>query len=237
MNLLRPRSHRKPVRSELDGGPAGLHTEHWDDHQDAVAFVRRPQVCLGDGVTTPGLWFPGHGLVVARERRPRVIGHRRDGSEIGEIMGGAFGTSGLYVDNFIDVFDGTQLAIDTSLTTHKWALFLDALTPDYSANVDFTAAPYTSNQSSGAGYTAGGQTIVSPTTTESPAGTLMYDMADQVWVSPTTVTARGGVLYADVLATNSLIVAQTFGADIVSTAGTFTIAFNALGVFTIDLTP
>ena len=37
MNLLRPRTHRKPVRSELDGGPAGVHVEHWDDHQDAVA--------------------------------------------------------------------------------------------------------------------------------------------------------------------------------------------------------
>ena len=143
--------------------------------------------------------------------------------------------SGLYVENFIDVLDGTQLAIDLSLTTHKVALFLDALTPDFSVNQDFTAAPYTSNQSSGTGYTAGGQTIVSPTITESPATQLMYDMADQVWVSPTTVTARGSITYADVLATNSLIVAHTFGSDIVSTAGTFTIAWNALGVFTIDL--
>jgi len=232
MNLLRPRSHRKPVRSELDGKLAGVETEHWDDHQDAVAFGRRPHVFVPDR----GLYFPGIGVLRRRDAPPHVIGRTRRGRIVPAIAGGVM-ASGLYVENFIDVFDGTQLAIDLSLTTHKIALFLDALTPDFSVNQDFTAAPYTSNQSSGTGYTAGGQTIVSPTTTESPAGTLMYDMADQVWASPTSVTARGSVTYADVLATNSLIVAHTFGSDIVSTAGTFTIAWNSLGVFTIDLVP
>jgi hypothetical protein len=236
MNLLRPRTHRKPVRSEDDGRLAGFHTEYWDDHQDAVAFGHRPHVIVGDGLTTPGLYAPGIGFLVRRERRP-WRGARDLARSLHRNEDGAFGTSGIYVENMIDVFDGTQLAIDLSLTTHKIALFLDALTPDYSANQDFTAAPYTSNQSSGTGYTAGGQVVVSPTTTESPAGTMMYDLGDQVWASPTTVTARGSVEYADALATNSLIVAHTFGADIVSTAGTFTIAWNSLGVFTVDWTP
>ena len=140
----------------------------------------------------------------------------------------------MYVDNYIDVLDGTQLAIDLSLTTHKWALYTDTLTPNFSTEVSYSA---TNEVAANGDYAAGGKTITSPTTTESPAGTLMYDMADQVWASPTTVTAHGGILYADVLGTNNLIVAQTFGADITSTAGTFTIAFNALGVFTIDFTP
>ena len=78
---------------------------------------------------------------------------------------------------------------------------------------------------------------MSPTTTESPSGTLMYDMADQVWVAPTTVTARGAIEYADVLGGNNLIVAMTFGSDFTSTAGTFTIQFASTGVFAIDLTP
>jgi hypothetical protein len=232
MNLLRPRTHRKPVVNQLDGHVAGFELEHWDDHQDATAFVRRPRVIVGDGRTTPGLFAPGIGLVVWRERRP-WRGMRDLARSLHRNEDGTFGTSGMYVDNYIDVLDGTQLAIDTSLTTHKWALYTDTLTPNFSTDVSYSAT----NEVTGTGYTAGGQTIVSPTTTESPAGTLMYDMTDQVWVAPTTVTARGGILYADVLGTNNLIVAQTFGGDIVSTAGTFTIAFNALGVFTIDLTP
>jgi hypothetical protein len=112
-------------------------------------------------------------------------------------------------------------------------MYTNTLTPNFSTDVSYSAT----NEVSGTGYTAGGQTIVSPTTTESPAGTLMYDMADQVWASPTSVTARGAILYADALGADNLIVAMTFGADFTSTAGTFTIQFASTGVFTIDLTP
>jgi hypothetical protein len=145
----------------------------------------------------------------------------------------AWTASGLYVLNWIDLLDATQLAIDTSLTSHKIALYNNTETPNYSAEVGYAAT----NEVSGTGYTAGGQVIVSPTTTDSPAGTLMYDMADQVWAAATSVTARGAKLYADVLVGNNLIVGVNFGADYTSTAGTFTIQWNALGVFTIDLTP
>jgi hypothetical protein len=145
----------------------------------------------------------------------------------------AFTSSGLYVTNFIDILDATQLAINLSLTTHKWAMYTNTLTPNFSTDVSYSAT----NEVSGTGYTAGGQTILSPTVTESPAGTLMYDMADQVWASPTSVTARGAILYADALGADNLIVAMTFGADFTSTAGTFTIQFASTGVFTIDLTP
>lgn len=145
----------------------------------------------------------------------------------------AFSSSGLYVTNWIDVLDATQLAIDTSLTTHKWALYTNTLTPDFSANTAYSST----NEVSGTGYTAGGATIGSPTTTESPTGSLMYDMADQAWTSSTFSSVRGGILYADALAGNNLIVAQTYGADFGVTSGTFTVQFAATGVFAIDLTP
>jgi hypothetical protein len=145
----------------------------------------------------------------------------------------AWTASGLYVTNWIDILDATQLAIDTSLTSHKWALYTNSLTPNFSTDQSYSAT----NEVSGTGYTAGGQVIVSPTTTESPAGTLMYDMADQVWASPTSVTARGAILYADALGGNNLIVGVNFTSDFTSTAGTFTIQFASTGVFTIDLTP
>jgi hypothetical protein len=146
----------------------------------------------------------------------------------------AWTVSGLYLDTWIKLLNSTQLAIDTSLTSHKIAMYNNTETPNYSAETGGYSA---TNEVSGTGYTAGGQVIVSPTTTESPTGTLMYDMADQVWVSPTSVTARGAKLYADALAGNNLIVGVNFGSDFTSTAGTFTIQWAATGVFTIDLTP
>lgn len=145
----------------------------------------------------------------------------------------AWTASGLYVTNWIDLLDATQLAIDTSLTSHKIAMYTNSLTPNFSTDVSYSAT----NEVSGTGYTAGGQIIVAPTTIETPTGTLTYDLDNQVWVSPTSVTARGSILYADALAGNNLIVGHNFTADFTSTAGTFTIQWATAGVFTIDLTP
>lgn len=146
----------------------------------------------------------------------------------------AFSSSGLFVANFIDILDATQLAIDLSLTSHKWALYTNTKTPDFSADTGYN----TTNEISGTGYTAGGKAItgLSPTVTESPTGTLKYDHDDISWTSA-SFTARGGELYADALAGDNLIVAVTFGADYTATNGTFTIQFAAGGIFTIDLTP
>lgn len=145
----------------------------------------------------------------------------------------AWTASGLYVLTFIDVFDATQLAIDMSLSTHKIAMYNNTETPNFSTETAYAAT----NEVTGTGYTAGGQVIVSPTNTESPAGSYMYDMADQVWAAPTSVTARGAKLYADALAGNNLICGINFGSDFTSTAGTFTIQWAAAGVYAVDLTP
>ena len=145
----------------------------------------------------------------------------------------AWTASGLYVLNWIDILDATQLSIDTSLTTHKIAMYDNTETPNFSTEVSYSAT----NEVTGTGYTAGGQVVITPGTTESPAGTLMYDLGDQVWASPTSVTAYGSKLYADALVGNNLIVAHNFGGAFTSTAGTFTIQWAATGVFTIDLTP
>jgi hypothetical protein len=150
------------------------------------------------------------------------------------IAGGAF-ASGIYVDNIIDVLDATQLAIDLSLTSHKWALYTNTLTPNFSTDISYSAT----NEVTGTGYTAAGRTIAtgggSPTVTESPATVLMYDQNDMVWTAPCAFTARGAIMYAEVLATDNLIVASDFGADVPVGSGSFTIQFNALGVLTLDL--
>lgn len=154
--------------------------------------------------------------------------------------------SGLFVLNWIDIVDATQLAIDLSLATHKLALFSNSITPNFSTDTAYAVAPYNANEVSGTGWAAGGPalsaaavgaTSTSPTVTESPTGSLMYDMGD-VSVATTTLTnARCGLLYADVLAGNNGIVLINFGADYSTVVGTFGIAWAATGVFAIDLTP
>jgi hypothetical protein len=186
-----------------------------------------------------GLFIPGHGLLLdvkVPEQDEVEELFDRMGRRIPPILGSAFSSSGMYLVNWIDILDATQLAIDLSLTSHKWALYTNTLTPNFSSDSAYSAT----NEISGTGYTAGGRAISvgggSPTVTESPTGTIMYDQNDMTWPTA-SFTARGGIEYADALAGDNLIVAQTYGADITATAGTFTVQFNSLGVLTLDITP
>jgi len=155
----------------------------------------------------------------------------------------AVSVSGLYVANMIDVFDATQLAIDLSLTTHKIALLSNAATPNFSTDVSWSST----NEVSGTGWASGGialsaaaagGTSTSPTNTESPTGTQMYDMGDISVASTTLTSAVAARIYADALAGDNLIVLVYFGGTAYSTVnGTFGIQWAATGVFTVDWTP
>lgn len=144
--------------------------------------------------------------------------------------------SGLYVATFVDILDGTQLAVDLSLTTNKWAMFTNSITPNFTTDTAYGVAPYNANEVSGTGYTAGGAVVASPTITGA-SGTLTYDQADTSWTSSTISNARCALLYSDALAGNNAICLVNFGADYSTVSGTFTIQWAAGGVFTIDLTP
>lgn len=153
--------------------------------------------------------------------------------------------SGLYVQNFIDELDATNVGLDLSLTTHKIALLSNAATPNFDTDVTWT----NTNEVSGTGWPTGGvllsaaaagATSLAPTLTISPAGTLMYDGND-VAVSGTTLTnARAARWYADALTTptaDALYLLINFAADFSTNNGVFGIQFAATGIFTIDLTP
>lgn len=154
----------------------------------------------------------------------------------------AWTVSGLYVANWIDILDTTQLAINLNLDTYKIALQSNAATPNFSTDVTWTNA----NEVAGTGWATGGPTLsvaaaggtsTNPTVTESPTGTLMYDMAD-VLVDPTTLTnARAARIYAAPLGGLNLIVGINFGGDYSTTNGPFKIVWAATGVFALDLTP
>lgn len=96
-----------------------------------------------------------------------------------------------------------------------------------SASLDASTTAYTtSNETSGTGYSAGGQelTKVAPT---SSGTTAFIDFADETF-SAATITARGALIYNTTPThtyTNPAIVVLDFGGDKTSTAGDFTIIF------------
>jgi hypothetical protein len=144
----------------------------------------------------------------------------------------AFSLSGLYVTEIIAALSNT-IALDLTSTGNHVALYSNSLTPNFSSD---TAYSTTNELATTGGYTQGGIAVASPTVTESPTGTLMYDLADSAWTSA-SFTARGAILFANALSPKALICAVTFGSDFTAAAGTFTIQYAAGGLFTLDLTP
>ena len=87
-----------------------------------------------------------------------------------------------------------------------------------------TTAYSTSNEVTGTGYTAGGNTLTISTNPTSTGTTAFLDFADTTWVS-STITARGALIYLANGTTNPSVAVLDFGADKTSTAGDFTIQF------------
>lgn len=144
--------------------------------------------------------------------------------------------SGLFVPTFRDVLDASQTVLDLDAETHKVAMYTNTLTPNFSTNTAYGVAPLNANEVSGTGYAAGGNLLTVTTFTESPTGTLMWDGADVEWPSSTITNARCALVYA-AGAGNWAIVLVNFGNDYSTSNGTFRITWNALGIFTWDLTP
>lgn len=122
--------------------------------------------------------------------------------------------------------------IDFNSDTIKVALCTSTYTPAQTHDFfdDIT------NEVSGTGYTAGGATASSPTLTYT-TGTkvLKLDANDVSWTT-STITARYAIVYDSTpgtAATNPLICYIDFGADVSTTAGTFSIVFDSAGIATI----
>ena len=87
-----------------------------------------------------------------------------------------------------------------------------------------TTAYSTTNEVTGTGYTAGGNTLtrVDPTTSGTTAFT---DFADTSW-STATITARG-CLHYNSTDSDKAIITNDFGSDKSSSGGTFTLTYPA----------
>lgn len=85
-----------------------------------------------------------------------------------------------------------------------------------------TTAYSATNEVSGTGYTAGGNTLTNVTPTSSGT-TAFTDFADTTW-SAATITARGALIYNSTNSDRAVAVLD-FGADKSSTNGDFTVVF------------
>lgn len=145
--------------------------------------------------------------------------------------------SGLFYTTWADIVDTTQLAIDLDLETHKGALFTDTVSPNFSTDTAYAAAPYNANEVTGTNWASGGVVLTGTTVSESPTGSLMFDATDVSVASTTISNAMCYLLYADVLAGDRAIVLVDFVTAYSTSNGTFGIAWAAAGVLAIDLTP
>jgi hypothetical protein len=158
----------------------------------------------------------------------------------------AFGTSSKIFTTLIrDVMNKTTSHTpDLDADSIKIALYGNSGTPDQTvANTltgynQSTSQWVTANEVTATGWTAGGLTLTSVTSTFSTT-TYTFDAADKAGGASDTVTAAYGVLiYDDTLTTpvaDQGICYNYFGGLNAVTVGTFTVVWNASGIFALTL--
>lgn len=111
------------------------------------------------------------------------------------------------------------------LDTHslKIALIKPSPTGSFSkATTNYSNLTANSDEATGTNYSAGGQVLDSPVISLS-GDTALVDFADEVF-SNLTITAAGALLYNS-SASNKAIAVFSFGSNVASTAGDFTVIF------------
>lgn len=120
--------------------------------------------------------------------------------------------------NGIHAFGTTVVRAATTADTFKIALYTSA------ASLGAATTTYsTSNEVTGTGYTAGGNTLSVSTAPTSSGTTAFLDFSDTTWTTA-TITANGALIYNSTQG-NKAVAVLAFGGDKTSTAGDFTIVF------------
>lgn len=160
-------------------------------------------------------------------------------------------TSGLYlltIDTLTSSGGYTGWTTGIEADTHKIRLFSDTYTPNHAtdhavgATGEVSGGSWASGASNPVLSTAASGGSTSPTwgiTGTGEASILTYDMADVVVATSNFTGATGCVIWADAATAptaDPMIVSVAFGST-ASPNGTFTIQWNASGIFTWDLIP
>jgi hypothetical protein len=120
--------------------------------------------------------------------------------------------------NGVHAFGTTVTRGSTAADTFKIALYTS------SATLDSTTTAYSvTNEVSGTGYSAGGNTLSVSQVPTSTSTTAWLDFADTTW-SSATITANGALIYNS-SQSNKAVAVLAFGGDKTSTNGDFTIVF------------
>lgn len=115
---------------------------------------------------------------------------------------------------------------DVSDDTFKVALVTSTYSPDKDAHEFFDDI---TNEVSGTGYTAGGETVTGTLTLDTANDKLTLEFASTNWTSA-TITARGAVYYSSTgtASTSTLIAYNDFGSDVAVTSGTLALAASTI---------
>jgi hypothetical protein len=120
--------------------------------------------------------------------------------------------------NGVHAFGTTVTRGSTAADTFKIALYTS------SATLDSTTTAYSvTNEVSGTGYSAGGNTLSVSQVPTSTSTTAWLDFSDTTW-SSATITANGALIYNS-SQSNKAVAVLAFGGDKTSTNGDFTIVF------------
>jgi hypothetical protein len=154
----------------------------------------------------------------------------------------AWSNSKIFVSTIEDILENTT-AIDLNSSAFNVALFNDTITPSQtvaSASTAFGAGVWASGEVfDGAEWPTGGQALGSVTFAPS-SNVLTFDAADEVstGTSATLASVFGCLIYNTDINTpvdSQGICYLYFGGTNSVTDGTFTVVFNASGIFTLTL--
>ena len=120
--------------------------------------------------------------------------------------------------NGVHAFGTTVTRGSTNADTFYIALYTSSATLN-----DTTTAYTVTNEVSGTGYSAGGNSLTVSQTPTSTSTTAWLDFADSTFAS-STITANGALIY-NATNSNKAVAVLAFGGDKTSTNGDFTIVF------------
>ena len=128
----------------------------------------------------------------------------------------------LIYNKFLDYLASADISDDT----FKVALVTSSYTPDKDTHEHFDDD---TNEVSGTGYSAGGNTVTGTLTLDTANDKLTLEFASTSWTSA-TITARGAVYYSSTgtASTSTLIAYNDFGSDVAVTSGTLALAASTV---------
>jgi len=136
--------------------------------------------------------------------------------------------SGMYVQNFVDTMDATQLAFNYIGDDMRCALVTDAAAPNFSTHTAW--ADISASEVAASGSYASKGDLLTAKTLAVTAGDIVFDCADPAYTTA-TISAMAVAILDDTLASplDALICLLDFVTLVSSTAGTFTVAMPTGG--------